>query len=112
MLNNGFTESDWKLFRQKIAGWQEAYIAKLNREYIEILNSDKLASEKFWEIEKRIRSDKKDAGVILEMRRSKLISNIIELLREEAIVPDDLEEFSDELKQTVNRLWTEANNKQ
>lgn len=111
MSNTGFTESDWKLFRKRIPGWQEAYIAKLNREYIEILNSDKLASEKFWEIEKRIRNDKKGAGIMLEMRRSEFISNILELLREEAIVPDDLEEFSDELKQTVNRLWTEAGNK-
>lgn len=111
MSNTGFAESDWKLFRQKIADWQEAYIAKLNREYIEILNSDKLASEKFREIEKRIRNDKKYAGVMLEMRRSEFISNILELLREKAIVPDDLEGFSDELKQTVNRLWTEAGNK-
>lgn len=71
------------------------------------MNSDKLASEKFWEIEKRIRNDKKGAGIMLEMRRSEFISNILELLREEAIVPDDLEEFSDELKQTVKLSWTE-----
>lgn len=110
MYSAGFKESDWKLFRQKIADWQEAYIAKLNREYIEILNSSKPASEKFWEIEKRIRSDKKDAGVIIEMRRSKFIQNILELLSEKVIGLDDLEEFSDELKQTVNFLWAKANN--
>lgn len=110
MSDNGFTESDWKLFRQKIIGWQEAYIAKLNREYIEILNSDKLASEKFWEMEKRIRNDKKDAGVMIEMRRSEFISNILELLREKVIMLSDLDEFSNELKQTVNILWTETDN--
>lgn len=86
------------------------YIAKLNREYIEILNSNKPASEKFWEIEKRIRSDKKDAGVIIEMRRLKFIQNILELLSEKVIGLDDLEEFSDELKQTVNFLLAKANN--
>lgn len=112
MSNADFTESDWKLFRQKTADWQEAYIAKLNRKYIEILNSDKLASEKFWEIEKRIRNDKKGAGVMLEMRRSAFISNILELLKENVIGLNDLEEFSDELKQTVNRLRTEAGNKE
>lgn len=110
MSDNGFKENDWKLFRKKIADWQEAYIAKLNREYIEILNSDKPASEKFWEIEKRIRSDKKDAGVIIEMQQSKFIQDILELLSEKVIGLDDLEEFSDELKQTVNFLWAKANN--
>ena len=110
MSNADFTESDWKLFRQKTADWQEAYIAKLNRKYIEILNSDKLASEKFWEIEKRIRKDKNNAGVMLEMRRSDFISNILELLREKVIIIDDLEEFSDELKQTVKLLCAGTDN--
>lgn len=49
-----FTEADWKLFRSKIGEWQEAYMDKLNKEYIELLNGDKLPSEKFWELEKRI----------------------------------------------------------
>lgn len=111
MFCNGFKESDWKLFRERVPYWQEAYIAKLNCKYIEILNSDKLDSEKFWEIEKRINSDKNSAGVIIEMRRSELITNILELLSERVIAPNDLEEFSDELKQTVNLLWTEADNK-
>ena len=33
---NKFSEKDWKIFRSKIAGWQEAYMDKLNKEYIEI----------------------------------------------------------------------------
>jgi len=44
---NNFTEKDWKLFRKKIAGWQEAYMDKLNRSYIDLLSEDKEASEKF-----------------------------------------------------------------
>ena len=47
-----FTERDWKLFRAKLPEWQENYMDKLNKEYTEILNSDKLPSEKFWELEK------------------------------------------------------------
>ncbi len=31
---NRFSEKDWKLFRSKIADWQEAYMDKLNKEYI------------------------------------------------------------------------------
>ena len=30
---NRFSEKDWKLFRRKIVGWQEAYMDKLNKEY-------------------------------------------------------------------------------
>lgn len=34
------SKSDWKLYRQKIAGWQEAYIERLNKEYIDLLSVD------------------------------------------------------------------------
>ena len=30
-------ESDWKLLRKLVPGWQERYMDKLNKEYIEIL---------------------------------------------------------------------------
>ncbi len=36
---------------------------RLNREYIELLNTDEEASEKFWKLDKRIRNDKKKCGV-------------------------------------------------
>ena len=94
-------EKDWKLFRNKIAGWQDAYIDKLNKEYINLLSSDEKPSIKFWALEKRIRNDKNDAGVVVEMKRSKLIDNIAALLDESAITMDDLEEFSDEFKERV-----------
>ena len=35
---NRSSEEDWKLFRKKIPEWQESYMDKLNKEYIEILN--------------------------------------------------------------------------
>ena len=37
---NRFSEKDWKLFRSKIAGWQEAYMDKLNKEYMAILSGE------------------------------------------------------------------------
>lgn len=33
------SEKDWQLFRGKVPVWQDAYIDKLNQEYIEIFNS-------------------------------------------------------------------------
>ncbi len=98
----GFTEADWKLFRNKIVEWQEAYMDKLNKEYIEILSEDKYPSDKFWDLEKRINEDKKSAGVMLEMRRSQFIRNISRLIDDGVIGFDDLEEFSTELKESVS----------
>ena len=98
MARQSYTEKDWKLFRKYIAGWQDAYMERLNRKYIDLLSGDGKPSEKFWELEGMIREDKKDTGVVCDMRRSQLLFNLADLLREEAITMDDLEEFSDELK--------------
>ena len=101
MSEYGFTKKDWALFREKVADWQEAYMDKLNKKYIELLNGEGKPSEKFWALENRIRNDKKDTGVQLRMSRSNCISNIVSLLNAGAITMDDLKEFSDELKETI-----------
>ena len=75
---------------------------KLNKEYIELLSEDADPSKKFWMLDKRIKEDKKNTGVQLEMSRSNLIHNIISLINEDAISFENLEEFSDELKETVS----------
>ena len=102
MSEYGFTKKDWALFREKVADWQEAYMDKLNKEYIELLTGDGRPSEKFWALEERIRNDKKDTGVQLRMSRFNCIYNIVSLLNEGAITMEDLEEFSDELKERVH----------
>jgi len=95
MVEYGYTKKAWALFREKIADWQEAYMDKLNKEYIDLLNGDGRPSEKFWALEEQIRNDKKDTGVQLRMSRSNCIYNIVSLLNEGAITMEDLEEFSD-----------------
>ena len=94
-------EQDWKLFRKKLPFWQEAYMDKLNQEYIRILSGESLASEKFWELEKRIRIDKKSVGVVADMRRSQMYSNLLSLLVNEIIGEDDLDGFSEELVEII-----------
>ena len=104
-MEHGFTKKDWVIFREKIAGWQEAYMDKLNKEYIELLSRDADPSEKFWELNKRIRQDRKKTGVQLQMTRSGFIINIVSLINEGAISFEDLSEFSDELKERVRRFF-------
>lgn len=101
MQEKRFTKKDWTLFRNKIAGWQENYMDRLNREYIQLLSGDAAPSEKFWALDKRIKEDKRKKDVRIEMSRSDLIYNIVDLINEDAISLNDLEEFSDELKETV-----------
>ena len=101
---NKFSEKDWKIFRSKIAGWQETYMDKLNKEYIEILSGDGKPSEKFWALEKRIKADKKDCGVQCEMSRSNQFYIMLSLLNEGAITMEDLEDFSDDLKEIMQHF--------
>ena len=41
------TEPDWRMFKKKLPVWQEAYMERLNREYIDILSGNGYASENF-----------------------------------------------------------------
>ena len=109
MQEQRFTKRDWTLFRTKIAGWQEAYMDRLCREYIELLRSDDNPSERFWQLDKRIREDKRKPGVQLQLTRTNFIYNIISLINDGVIGVEDLEDFSDELKETVNAFLDSQN---
>ena len=76
-------------------------MGRLCDEYIELLSGDGDPSEKFWKLDKRIRSDKRNPGVQLEMTRTNFIYNIISLISNDVISMKDLEDFSDKLKETV-----------
>ena len=98
------TKSDWKLFRERVPEWQECYMDRLTKEYIELLGSSKKASDRFWELEKRIRTDKKNPGVILEMRRSEMLWNLARMVAQEVITLDDLDGFSEDLVEAVKYM--------
>ena len=99
-----FPESDWKLFREKLPSWQEAYMERLCSEYAAMLSSDRTAGEKFWELTKRVDRDRKKTGVIAEMRRSQLVFNLVNLVGEGAIGMSDLKDFSEELQTAVRMI--------
>ncbi len=97
-MQSQVNESDWKLFRKKLPGWQESHMEKLTREYAVILAGSGPASDKFWELEKRINEDKRHVGVVATISRSKMYHNLLALIDEGVITLDDLYEFSDDLK--------------
>ena len=96
-----YKESDWKLFRKLIPVWQERYITKLNKEYIGILVQDKNASTIFWELNDKIKKDQNNPGVIIEMSRSLLVENLISLIKHNVITLDELNDFSEETKESI-----------
>ena len=94
-------EIDWKLFRNRLPNWQETYMGKLIDDYQRILSDTTAASRRFWKLEQRIRQDKRRPGVQLEMRRSTMMQYLAALLREKVITSEDLDGFSDELRNTL-----------
>ena len=96
------SKSDWKLFRAHIAEWQEAYMERLVKEYIDMLNGTGNASDKFWALEERIKKDKKHTGVMLELSKENMIFDIVTLINSGVITKADLDVFSNDLKEKVD----------
>lgn len=106
-------EADWKMFRKKLPEWQEKYMESLIREYAVLLSGSGKASDKFWELEKRIREDQKCVGVVARMSRSNMYTNLLALIQDGVITLDDLEGFSDDLKERFAFLYrSEPENKE
>lgn len=103
-------KKDWKLFREKLVLWQESYMDKLLREYTELLNKDLPASSKFWALEERIKEDKKKKGVMMRLVKRNMLYDIQDLLNEGAITMEDLQEFSDELRDQIEIMQERLKN--
>lgn len=95
---------DWKLFQNKIGTWQESYIEKLNNEYIKILEGSGNPSEKFWQLEKRIKQDKYHKGVSITLKKQNLPFDLVSLINSGVIDFKDIEIFSHDLQSTVHFL--------
>ena len=95
------SKSDWKLFRERVVDWQEAYMERLVKEYMDLLDGAENASDKLWKLEERIKKDKKHPGVMLELSKENMIFDIVALINRDVITVVDLKDFSDELKESV-----------
>lgn len=98
------SKADWKLYRERFSDWQEHYMEQLTKEYVELLTSLGNASDHFWELEKRIKQDKKHPGVLIELRKSTALWDIAYFVREKVITMNDLEGFSADLIDAVKLI--------
>ena len=98
------SKRDWKLFRERVPQWQERYMERLMKEYIRLLSAEGNASDHFWELEERIKRDKKHPGVLIEMRKSTAIWDIAIYVQKKVITMDELEGFSENLIDAVKLI--------
>ena len=98
------SKSDWKLYLKKVGVWQESYIEKLNKEYIELLSAPGNASDHFWELEKRIKQDKKHPRVSIELSKADAIWDIAFFISDGVITMENLDGFSKELVNEVKAI--------
>lgn len=102
-MSINISKHDWKLFQEKLPSWQERYMESLITKYIKILSDEgKPASERFHELEQRIKEDRRKPGVCMELSKSEMIFDIQRLMTDGVITGKDLSEFSEDIQ---NYLW-------
>lgn len=100
-------ESDWKLLNKSLPGWQEAHMEKLLKGYKELLAAAGSAAARFWELDDRMKRDKRSAGIIVRgLSRSNALANIMSLPDDGVIAFAGLYGFSDQVLE-VAKLYVE-----
>ncbi len=103
-MNEYFTETDWKIYKIKLPIWQEKYISNLLKKYNEIINCCSEPSKCFLHLENEINKDKDYPGVTVERKRSNMIPTLVTFLNDGIIEISDIDDFSEELKETVKKF--------
>jgi hypothetical protein len=96
-------ESDWKYFKELVPSARERFLQCSNEELLAILSQkDKTSTEIFWEAKNRI-DEQADIleGCLRDYSRSKMWTSILTMRQYGLIRDQDLEPFSDSLRQDV-----------
>ena len=98
------SKADWKLFQDRLHLWQDNYMERLIEEYVKMLQGPENASSKFWQLERKLKSDRLNPGVSLVLDKQEVINDIANMVKIGVITIADLEGFSEELINKVKRL--------
>ena len=98
-------EKDWKIYKKLMVEWQERYIKKLNKEYINILIEDNSAKDNYWNLRRKIKESNEHALIQFDLRRSTMERTLLMLLINEDITFDDLLGFSVELIEVLSEAY-------
>lgn len=98
------SKADWSLFQSLLPQWQERFMSRLCDEYAAVLTGPYRGSEAFWEVKRLIRQDMKRLEVMIDVEKNEIANIVVDLLRERVITTEDLADFSEEFRETVENL--------
>lgn len=101
---SNLNESDWKLFRSKLEVLREKYLSKKNSELVKLLSdTNKSATEQFWDTLEELKKEEAILKQCLDgYTRSNMFLHILAMCRCGMMREVDLQQFSDELQNSVN----------
>ena len=71
-----------------------------------MLQGPENASSKFWQLDRKLKSDRLNPGVSLVLDKQEVINDLVNMIKIGVITLDDLEGFSEGLIHEVKRLTT------
>lgn len=100
------TKQDWKTFQASLPDFRERYLAERNKTFIAILNDDKRTpTEQFWDAYDAMKKQDKILRDCLDgYSKSDMDLHILLMLRHGLMKEDDLNAFSDELREWVHQI--------
>ena len=96
-------ESDWKQYREMIPNLRERYLEEKNQALANMLTSqDQTPTERFWATFEQVGKEKKILQDCLDHHsRSNMVMSMMLMLRHGMLKKEDLDVFSDELRNTL-----------
>ena len=99
------SKQDWALFKNKVPVWQEYNMAKLIQNYVQLLQDEKMdASDRFWELEKRISKDRRTPGVVIELHKDSMLWDLARFVSDGLVSEEELAEFSEDVRDAVGLI--------
>ncbi|MCR5295024.1 MAG: hypothetical protein K6E30_07610 [Lachnospiraceae bacterium] len=97
-------KKDWELYQSKLGKWQEDYADRLIKEYMKILTGKGTAAERIAALKERVDGDFSGIGLTLVPNEEEMLFDLIDLVREDVIMMDDVGDFSEETLETVKHF--------
>ena len=100
------TKQDWKIFQKSLPDYRERYLTERNKTFIAILNDEKRTpTDQFWDAYGAMKKQDKILRDCLDgYSKSDMGIHILLMLRHGLMKEEDLNVFSDELREWVHQL--------
>ena len=106
-MNDNPKESDWKRYSSMVDEMRDRYLEKKNEALVaELKNPAKTPTERFWKTYEKIKREERMLEECLGYHaRSKMFMQMAMMIRYGMLKKEDLEGFSDELKERFEQFF-------